>query len=186
VSNFFYGKGQELISAVCKQGYKSGLKFTKDSAIVFIYNSIKYRYAESFLNNCKNIMKPYKHYFFRDLPREDVVAAFKCSDIFLFTSKKEVSPLVILEAQAAGLPWVSMDVGDIEDRKGGIIVPVSGYDLKGYKCPTPEAIKRYTEISYSIISDRDIRKNLIKSGKEDIKKYDWSNIYSLYDKVFKS
>jgi glycosyltransferase involved in cell wall biosynthesis len=43
------------------------------------------------------------------------------ADLFLFTSRVECAPLVILEAMAAGTPWVSYDVGNVSELPGGIV-----------------------------------------------------------------
>jgi glycosyltransferase involved in cell wall biosynthesis len=48
----------------------------------------------------------------------DAVAA---ADLFLFTSRVECAPLVILEAMAAGTPWVSYDVGNVSELPGGLV-----------------------------------------------------------------
>jgi glycosyltransferase involved in cell wall biosynthesis len=42
--------------------------------------------------------------------------------LFLFTSRVECAPLVILEAMAAGTPWVSYDVGNVSELPGGVVV----------------------------------------------------------------
>jgi glycosyltransferase involved in cell wall biosynthesis len=44
------------------------------------------------------------------------------ADIFLFASRIECAPIVILEAMAAGVPWVSYDVGNVRELPGGIVV----------------------------------------------------------------
>jgi glycosyltransferase involved in cell wall biosynthesis len=44
------------------------------------------------------------------------------AELFLFTSTVECAPLVILEAMAAGVPWVSYDVGNVTELPGGIVV----------------------------------------------------------------
>jgi glycosyltransferase involved in cell wall biosynthesis len=43
------------------------------------------------------------------------------ADLFLFTSRVECAPLVILEAMAAATPWVSYDVGNVSELSGGIV-----------------------------------------------------------------
>jgi glycosyltransferase involved in cell wall biosynthesis len=43
------------------------------------------------------------------------------ADLFLFTSRVECAPLVILEAMAAGTPWVSYDVGNVSELSGGVV-----------------------------------------------------------------
>jgi glycosyltransferase involved in cell wall biosynthesis len=47
--------------------------------------------------------------------------AVAAADLFLFTSQVECAPLVILEAMAAGTPWVSYPVGNVEELPGGIV-----------------------------------------------------------------
>ncbi len=47
-----------------------------------------------------------------DLPRAELVEAYREATLLLLTSKVECSPVVLFEAMAAGLPFVSMDVGN--------------------------------------------------------------------------
>ncbi len=47
--------------------------------------------------------------------------ALAAADLFLFTSRVECAPLVILEAMAAGTPWVSYNVGNVSELAGGLI-----------------------------------------------------------------
>lgn len=54
--------------------------------------------------------------------RANVDAAFASADVFLLPSKVECSPLVIIEAMAAGVPWISYDVGNVHELAGGIVV----------------------------------------------------------------
>jgi glycosyltransferase involved in cell wall biosynthesis len=51
-----------------------------------------------------------------------VEAVLATADVFLFPSRIECAPLVIIEAMAAGLPWVSYDVGNVRELPGGIVV----------------------------------------------------------------
>jgi glycosyltransferase involved in cell wall biosynthesis len=48
------------------------------------------------------------------------------ADAFLFPSRIECAPLVIVEAMAAGVPWVSYDVGNVRELAGGIVVDGPG------------------------------------------------------------
>jgi glycosyltransferase involved in cell wall biosynthesis len=50
-----------------------------------------------------------------------VASAIAAADLFLFTSRVECAPLVILEAMAAGTPWVSYDVGNVAELPGGVV-----------------------------------------------------------------
>jgi glycosyltransferase involved in cell wall biosynthesis len=52
---------------------------------------------------------------------EAVTRTLAAADLFLFTSRVECAPLVILEAMAAGTPWVSFDVGNVTELAGGVV-----------------------------------------------------------------
>jgi glycosyltransferase involved in cell wall biosynthesis len=54
-------------------------------------------------------------------PQGVVAEALAAADLFMFTSRLECGPLVILEAMAAGTPWVSLDVGHASQLAGGIV-----------------------------------------------------------------
>ena len=54
-------------------------------------------------------------------PPEVVPDALAAADLFMFTSHLESGPLVLLEAMAAGTPWVSLDVGHAAQLPGGIV-----------------------------------------------------------------
>lgn len=177
VSNWFYGKGQDLLASI-------GERLNSDCVIVQISNSVEYPYDKTFLKRCKNKCKNINVRFLRDIPREDVVAAFKSADVFVFTSQKEVCPLVILESQAAGLPWVSMNVGDIRNRKGGAIISHYNEDSKGYKIIDEKVSVYYVLEIANVLQNIDFRKKLIMEGQKDIEQLDWKNIVPLYDKVF--
>jgi glycosyltransferase involved in cell wall biosynthesis len=70
-----------------------------------------------------------------DLPRRDVVQAYLNSDLFAFASRVEYSPLVLFEAAAAGLPFVSAPAGNAAEiaawTSGGIIC-TANVDAEGY------------------------------------------------------
>jgi len=179
VGNFFFGKNQDMLADVAKK-IKS-----KDFIIIQCSNSINYPYEKRFLQRIKQQSKGLNIRFFRDLPREDVVAAFKCSDVFLFSSLKEVAPLVILESQASKLSWISMDVGNSKEQLGGIVINNSNVDHKGYKIVDDKIISSYVVNIADILELKDVRENLIEEGQQNIEKLDWDNIVPLYDKVFK-
>ncbi|MDR7521397.1 MAG: glycosyltransferase family 4 protein [Armatimonadota bacterium] len=56
------------------------------------------------------------------VPRSDVVAAFCAADLVLLPSRFEAAPLVLVEAMAAGVPFVSYDVGNAKALEGGQVV----------------------------------------------------------------
>lgn len=62
-----------------------------------------------------------------ELPRPDVVQALMHADLMLFPSNIECSPIVLFEAAAAGLPFLTTDVGNAREiagwTGGGDILP---------------------------------------------------------------
>ena len=60
--------------------------------------------------------------FLEHVPRELVVAAYHEADLFLFGSRIECFPLVILESMASRTPFIGTDVGCVSRLEGGQIV----------------------------------------------------------------
>ena len=64
-----------------------------------------------------------------EIPREEVMAQLRRSDLLVFPSHREGFPNSVLEAMAAGLPAVCTRVGSIEEMieegKGGLLAPPS-------------------------------------------------------------
>jgi glycosyltransferase involved in cell wall biosynthesis len=59
--------------------------------------------------------------------RAQTVALFRSADVFLFGSKVECSPLVVIEAMASGIPFVTTDVGNVRDwGDSGVITDEAG------------------------------------------------------------
>ena len=181
LSNMFYGKGFDILPKI----YQKLSNRLDDFIFLQLSNSVKYPYDQIFLNRTKQQCNGMNIRFLRDLPREDVVASFKESDIFLFTSKKEVCPLVILESRAAKLPWVSMDVGNTIEQPGGIVISNQSVDYKGYKIVDDKIVDNYVGNIIKILKDKDMRDKLITEGQKDIEEIDWDNIVPLYNEVFR-
>jgi glycosyltransferase involved in cell wall biosynthesis len=68
-----------------------------------------------------------RHVLLLDPPRSDVVAAYHAADLFVFGSNVEYSPLVLFEAMASKIPFLSLACGNAVEiaawSKGGKIVP---------------------------------------------------------------
>ncbi|MHA1469579.1 MAG: glycosyltransferase family 4 protein [Candidatus Asgardarchaeia archaeon] len=178
-ASFFFGKGQEILPKICKKL----LERIDDFVILQLSNTIEYPYDKRFFNRAAQQSRGLNIRFMRDLPREDVVAAFLASDVFILTSLKEVSPIVILECRAAELPWVALTVGDLLQQSGGIAMTLSGgLDKKGYAIITDRDICHFsTCLEHFLTGNQPIEK---EQGQIEIEGKDWKNIVPLYHEVF--
>jgi L-malate glycosyltransferase len=97
-----------------------------------------------------------------------VAAAIGAADLFLFASRVECAPLVILEAMASGTPWVSYDVGNVSELAGGVVVANPAEQL---------------EAARSILDGE--RPELGPAGREAWRReHRWEEIIPRYESVF--
>ena len=104
------------------------------------------------------------------LPREQVVAAYRSADVFLFGSEVECAPLVLIESMAAGLPFVTTPVGNAQD-----------YTDAGIIC-RPD---RLADGLQQLLSSAALRQSLGQRGRE---RWDadhrWSGVIDRYEQLF--
>jgi glycosyltransferase involved in cell wall biosynthesis len=128
ISNFFPGKGQEYQFPILE-------RIDGDFVYFQICSDIPFPIGLQLENKWKVLASKSKitTKLLKNIPRKDVVAFFKQSSVFSFTSEKEVAPLVLLESMAAGVPWVATDVGNALSLKGGDCIRAvknrNGYSL---------------------------------------------------------
>jgi glycosyltransferase involved in cell wall biosynthesis len=112
---------------------------------------------------------PYKHLIFNDFHK--MVELYHCLDLYLITSREEGGPEAVLESLATGVPVISTPVGLVPDviQNGvnGLIAPI-------------EDVEALTKKVSSIISDEDLRLQVIEKGLIDITNYDWKVIARRY------
>ncbi|HUS51057.1 MAG TPA: glycosyltransferase, partial [Candidatus Paceibacterota bacterium] len=132
--------------------------------------------------------KGFKYKFLRNIPREDVLAAFCQSRLFLSASGKEVFPITILECMASRLPWVSMDVGIVEQMKGGWVIKNTKVDDKGYKVFTKDILDKYVNKVSSLLGGDRLQEDIsdiLDEGEREIEEiYNWKNICEKYYNIF--
>lgn len=116
----YYGDGKNQISAL--RAYRQAR--IPNSVLVFIGTE---------RNEYSNRMEHVDAQLARRFPEGQVLildkvdrrmtqAAFEAMDAFLFPSKTECQPLVLIESMAAGKPFISTDRGCIGDFEGGLVV----------------------------------------------------------------
>lgn len=127
-----------------------------------------------------------KNIIITDLQRHDVIQAFLNSDLFVFASNIEYSPLVLFESAAAGLPFLSVPVGNakeiIEWTKGGVLCPAP-INSNGRINVDPQILAK--EIM-KLANNPKKRRQLGENGKMNwSKKLTWEKITIEYENVLK-
>ena len=121
-----------------------------------------------------------------DLPRAELVQAYLNSDLFVFASKVDYSPLVLYEAAAAGLPFLSVSVGNAGE--------IAGWTGGGVVLDVPKDAQGYTQVDPAVLGERISQlaarpEELERMGAEGRKNWEaqfsWNKIVALYEGVFK-
>jgi len=178
VTNFFPGKGQEhMLESVAWFKFLGGFEYLQVS------NDIEFPIGKSLENAWKKKISQKRLsnvHLLKNLPREDVVALFRRSNVFATTSEKEVAPLVILEAMASRTPWVSFDVGNVRGLEGGRFVACRK-DRK-YHCVVGP---RETKLFHDQVSDLFALPSLGELGRKQIEQeMTWDIVLPQYRKLF--
>lgn len=121
VSNFFPGKGQEhLVDILAKLPNPDEFAYIQVSSDIpfAVGTELEIRWKTR-LHKTKS---KYAVHVAKNVSRSEVIGYFKQSNVFVFTSEKEVAPLVLLESMAAKLPWIATNVGNAADLDGGISI----------------------------------------------------------------
>lgn len=120
-----------------------------------------------------------------DLTRQETVDAYKQSDLFLFPSNIEASPIVLFESIAAKTPFLTTDVGNsgeiIEWTGGGKLLPTKR-DKEGYSHAEIDLSARTLE---KTISDKkDLARMATKGFSAWKQKFSWEKIAKEYEKLY--
>lgn len=86
----------------------------------------------------------------------------KNADIFIFPTLYEGFGFPILEAMNLGAPVITSNVGSAPEVAG-----------EGAILVNPRSIDEIADSVYKVLSDSDLRENLIKKGYENIKRFNW-------------
>ena len=92
-----------------------------------------------------NRAAPTKRATIVDLPRAELVQAYLNSDLFVFASNIEYSPLVLYEAAAAGLPFLTVPVGNAAE--------IAQWTGGGVVCPAPRDERGYTRVDPAVLAE---------------------------------
>ena len=108
--------------------------------------------------------------FLQKIPKDSIYAAYQAADIFLLGAKFETQPLAILDAMAAGVPFISTNTGCVSEFPGGWV------------CPSGPAT---TAAINHLLDHAEFRKALGAQGRAACEtKFDWERVLDSYENLF--
>ena len=178
-------KGHEELIKIFK---KSKLR---DAVLLIIGND----FGDGCFNACKKHQIAFNRSLFRKidgkkilietLNREETVSAYKNSDVFLFPSNVECSPIVLFESMAAKLPFLVTDVGNsveiVEWTNAGLILPTKKCGTNYSKARVKQSAKMLENIYLNDLLREELGNNGYKSWCE---RYSWSKIADKYEEMY--
>lgn len=120
-----------------------------------------------------------------DLKRQSLIQAYLQSDLFVFASNIEYSPLVLYEACAAGLPFLAVSVGNSREiakwTEGGVVCDAPT-DTEGYTRVEPSVLAREIEI---LLEDKTQLIDLGRKGRLAAeRRFNWAFLSIEYEGLF--
>ena len=89
-------------------------------------------------------------FFLVGLTQVELMGLYKRANLFLAASKTECQPLVILDAMAAGVPFLSTDVGCVRSLPGGLVA---------------RNVEEFNGNASALMSDTELRATLAMAGR---------------------
>lgn len=132
-----------------------------------------------------SVRRPGARVLLTDPPRPRVLEAYADADLFIFCSMVECSPLVLFEAMAAGLPFVSSDVGnarEIAEWGGGGVVVESARRADGLV----EADSREMAAAVDgLLADHDRHGEMARRARESWREwFTWDAVTDRYEELY--
>lgn len=106
--------------------------------------------------------------------REDLYRMYRDADLFVFPSRDEGMPNVILEAMASGLPVIATRIPGSEEL---VADGVNGFLVHK---DDPNELRRALE---KLINEPELRQKMALKGKEKVMNYSWDKVVSEYIRV---
>ena len=100
--------------------------------------------------------------FLSNIEVENIATIVRFASVFVYGSKREAYPLVILESMSLGVPFITTNIGNVKELPGGIIVDSQ-----------KEMVKRINDL----LQNKEFSIKLGKEGSEYVKhNCDWQDI----------
>ena len=111
---------------------------------------------------------------FPEIPGDDLIALFQTADVFVFPSRLELFPQVVIQAMAANLPVVTTDAPGCGD--------VTKHNINGL-VSSPDDVERFADHIISIANDDVLKDRLIEGGLHKARESDWPRVVAAYENV---
>lgn len=106
-----------------------------------------------------------------DMPSKNLIEYYNSADIFVFPSYIETFGMVLIEANAAGVPVVTTDAPGCRD------VIIDGYNGL---LSRPGDVEMFAEKIIELFKNKDLYSKIRENMSQNIKDYNWSDIASAY------
>ncbi|MDW5287866.1 glycosyltransferase family 1 protein [Formosa sp. PL04] len=107
------------------------------------------------------------------IPYNDIVEAYKSSDLVLFASTYEGFGMPIIEAQAVGRPVITSNIGAMKEVAANSAYLVDPYNV--------DEIRKGVK---DILSDESVQNELIRKGQENVKRFHIDKIAEDYLTIY--
>jgi glycosyltransferase involved in cell wall biosynthesis len=107
--------------------------------------------------------------FLEKVPKEMIYASYRAADVFILSAKQETQPLAVLDAMAAGVPFISTNAGCVSEFPGGVVARTG--------METTRAVHR-------LLDDAALRQKLGQEGRAACEaKYNWDRVLDSYEEL---
>ena len=104
---------------------------------------------------------------------EEKFSLIQKSDVFLFPTFYEGFGIPVLEAQSAGVPVVTSNVSSLPEVANGPVKSGADHGTSSAVLVDPNEPEFIAERTYALISDKELRNDIIKKGYENVKRFSW-------------
>lgn len=139
------------------------------------------------ITNAINKKEKHKKVLVTNFPRQELIQAYMASDLFVFASNIEYSPLVLFESAAAGIPFLTVDVGNS--------VEIANWTQSGEICSSERDERGYTRVSPDILAWKMaemmsnvpmLREMGIRGKRNWSERFTWHKIAIQYEQIFEN
>jgi glycosyltransferase involved in cell wall biosynthesis len=92
-----------------------------DGSQLILIGSMRNSYSEHLRFKYRFLVRNGRLRIMDGIGRPDLWKLLSASKVFICTSRYEIQPIVLIEAMAAGVPYVAYDIGCIDEMRGGYV-----------------------------------------------------------------